>query len=85
LRGERLGGEALSGYEVEVRVVDEESGLREAVVKVRGKVVAVIPLRDEYSLKRILEGSTSSTPCRGFARPSTSSTLIPQIWGMTKA
>jgi hypothetical protein len=44
------------GYEVEVRVVDEESGLREAVVKIRGKVVAVIPFRDEGSLKRVLEG-----------------------------
>ena len=43
-------------YEVEVRVVDEESGLREAVVKIRGKVVAVIPFRDKDSLKRILEG-----------------------------
>jgi hypothetical protein len=43
------------GYEVEVRVVDE-SGLREAVVKIRGKVVAVIPFRDEESLKKILEG-----------------------------
>jgi hypothetical protein len=30
--------------------------LKEAVVKIRGKVVAVIPFRDEYSLKRILEG-----------------------------
>ena len=44
------------GYEVVVRVVDEESGLREAVVKIRGKVVAVIPFRDEHSLKRILDG-----------------------------
>ncbi|MCC6017226.1 MAG: hypothetical protein LM582_09345 [Desulfurococcaceae archaeon] len=43
-------------YEVEVRVVDEKSGLKEALVKIRGKVVAVIPFRDEYSLKRILEG-----------------------------
>jgi hypothetical protein len=43
------------GYEVEVRVVDEKSSLREAVVKVRGKIVAVIPFRDEDSLKRILE------------------------------
>jgi hypothetical protein len=39
-----------------VRVVDEKSGLREAVVKIRGKVVAVIQFRDEDSLKRILEG-----------------------------
>jgi hypothetical protein len=44
------------GYEVVVRVVDEESGLREAIVKVHGKVVAAIPFRDEESLKRILEG-----------------------------
>jgi hypothetical protein len=43
-------------YEVEVRVVDERSGLREAVVKICGKVVAVIPFKDEDSLKRILEG-----------------------------
>ena len=43
------------GYEVVVRVVYEESGLREAVVKIRGRVVAVIPFRDEESLKRILE------------------------------
>ena len=38
-----------------VRIVDEKSGLKEAVVKIRGKVVAVIPFRDEDSLKRILE------------------------------
>jgi len=44
------------GYEVKVRVVDEKSGLKEAVVKVCGKVVAIIPFRDEDSLKRILEG-----------------------------
>jgi hypothetical protein len=44
------------GYEVEVRVVDEESGLREAVDKIRGRVVAVIPFRDEESLKRVLDG-----------------------------
>ena len=44
------------GYEIEVRVVDEESGLKEAVVKIRGKVVAVIPFKDEESLKRVLEG-----------------------------
>lgn len=44
------------GYEIEVRVVDEESGLREAIVKVRGRVVAVIPFKDEDSLKRVLEG-----------------------------
>jgi hypothetical protein len=44
------------GYEIEVRVVDEESGLKEAVVKIHGKVVAAIPFRDEGSLKRILEG-----------------------------
>jgi hypothetical protein len=44
------------GYEIEVRVVDEESGLREAVVKIREKVAAVIPFRDEESLKRILDG-----------------------------
>jgi len=44
------------GYEVVVRVVDEKSGLKEAVVKIRGKIVAVIPFRDEDSLKRILEG-----------------------------
>jgi hypothetical protein len=43
-------------YEVEVRVVDEKSSLKEAVVKVHGKVVAVIPFRDEYSLKRVLDG-----------------------------
>ena len=39
-----------------VRVVDEKSGLREAVVKIRGKVMATIPFKDEDSLKRILEG-----------------------------
>jgi hypothetical protein len=44
------------GYEVEVRVVDEKSSLKEAVVKICGKVLAVIPFRDEDSLKRILEG-----------------------------
>jgi hypothetical protein len=44
------------GYEIEVRVVGEESGLKEAVVKIRGRVVAVIPFRDEDSLKRVLEG-----------------------------
>jgi hypothetical protein len=44
------------GYEVEVRVVDEKSGLKEAVVKVHGRVAAVIPFRDEESLKRVLEG-----------------------------
>jgi hypothetical protein len=44
------------GFEVEVRVVDEESGLREAVVKIRGKIVAVVPFKDEDSLKRILDG-----------------------------
>jgi hypothetical protein len=32
------------------------SGLREAVVKICGRVVAAIPFRDEESLKRILEG-----------------------------
>jgi hypothetical protein len=42
-------------YEVEVKVIDEKSGLKEAVVKVCEKVVAVIPFRDEDSLKRILE------------------------------
>jgi hypothetical protein len=30
--------------------------LKEAVVKIRGRVVAVIPFRDEESLKRVLEG-----------------------------
>ena len=44
------------GYEVEVKVIDEKSGLKEAVVKVREKVVAIIPFRDEDSLKRVLEG-----------------------------
>jgi len=44
------------GYEVVVRVVDEESGLREAVVKIRERVVAAIPFRDEESLKRVLDG-----------------------------
>ena len=44
------------GYEVEIRVIDEESGLREAVVKIRGKIVAVVPFKDEDSLKRILDG-----------------------------
>jgi len=39
------------GYEIEVRVVDEESGLREAVVKIRGRVAAVIPFRDEESFE----------------------------------
>jgi hypothetical protein len=29
--------------------------LKEAVVKIHGKVVAIIPFRDEDSLKRILE------------------------------
>jgi len=43
------------GYEVEVKVIDEKSGLKEAVVKVREKVVAIIPFRDEDSLERILE------------------------------
>jgi hypothetical protein len=43
-------------YEVEVRVVDEKSSLKEAVVKVHGRVVAVIPFRDKDSLKRILDG-----------------------------
>jgi hypothetical protein len=36
--------------------VNEKSGLKEAVVKTRGKVVAVIPFKDEDSLKRISEG-----------------------------
>jgi pilus assembly protein TadC len=43
-------------YEVVVRVVDEKSGLKEAVVRIRGKVMATIPFKDEDSLKRILEG-----------------------------
>jgi len=51
-----LGGESFLSYEVEVRVVDEKSSLKEAVVKVHGRVVAVIPFRDKDSLKRILEG-----------------------------
>jgi hypothetical protein len=44
------------GYEVEVRVVNEKGGLREAIIKVRGKVVAMVPFKDEDSLRRILEG-----------------------------
>jgi hypothetical protein len=42
-------------YEVVVRIVDERGGLRVAVVKIRGKVIAVIPFRCEDSLKGVLE------------------------------
>jgi hypothetical protein len=43
------------GCEVVVRVVDERNGLRGAVVKIHGRVIAVIPFRDEGSLKRVLD------------------------------
>jgi len=44
------------GYEIEIKVIDESNGLKEAIVKIREGMVAVIPFRDEVSLKETLEG-----------------------------